>query len=221
MDELHEGSQKPVDEQPEQHAVESMITEDVSPDEEQQEERGRRPHRTTSRDFEPDSLDEVDEILNEVRSRLFSVQKIVRREQSGSSQARDDMMDELGTMLDNAIATTMTPLLVSHPLTRGPSLKRPSPKKQSPVPSHLGRSQSVKISSSSPLKTNQASSSLVISQLNSPAQKIPQLQIPDNAYRSITSIETRRRRQSSEPGVFIPRRTGFPLASPVRERALL
>lgn len=207
----------------EEHELGSINTEDFPPHEIQVEERGRsRPRpRPTEVDAEPSSLDEVDEILDEVRTRLYSVQKIVRREQSGSSQARDEMIHELGTMLDNAIATTMTPLHTPRPFTRGSSLKRLSPKKQAPIASQLGRSQSVKVISSSPPKMDQLLSSPPKSTISSPTKEISRLQITDDAYESATPIGVRRRRQSSEPVAFIPRRTGFPLASPVRERALL
>lgn len=201
-------------------AIEPIVPSDIQEVDEQAEERGRGSARSSDADLESDALDEVDVILDEVRTRLYSVQKIVRREQSGSSQARDKMMDELGTMLDNAIATTITPTQ-TRPVTRGSSMRRPSPKKASPVASTLGRSQSVKVSGSSPLKVDQGFASLSRSNTTSPSRQLSHLQIPESPYRSITPIEIRRRRQSSEPGTFLPRRTGFPLASPVRERALL
>ncbi|KAK5071780.1 hypothetical protein LTR51_006261 [Lithohypha guttulata] len=94
---------------------------------------------------EPENLEEVDEVLEDVRARLFSVQKIVRREQSSSSQVRDELMDELGTMLDNAIATTMSPLQIPHPLTRSSSSRRPPPMQPESDSAQPVRSQSVKV----------------------------------------------------------------------------
>lgn len=184
-------------------------------------ERGRTLQRSSS-PLNPEELEEVDEVLEDVRARLFSVQKIVRREQSGSSQARDEMMDELGSMLDNAIATTITPHHTSLVPTRSSSSRRPSPRKQTPVPSTLSRSQTMKATSprSSVAEPIETHPERVISKSSPKAGKTPvDFDLPTCLLEQESDF--RRNRQVSEPAAFVTRRTGFPLSSPVRERALL
>lgn len=195
------------------------------------EERGRTLQRGPMPDVDSEDEARVDQVLENVRSRLYSVQHIVRRERSGSSQARDDLMDELGSMLDNAIATTMSPLPRSpHLPTRISSSKRPSPTKQS-IPTTLSRSQSLKLANPNPSRPLPKEPGL----LSSPEKKAPQpspartaAKIPPTVITSAAvrqlfekDLMPQRQRQASEPLAFTARRTGFPLSSPVRERALL
>lgn len=185
------------------------------------EERGRSLQRSSS-PLNPEELEEVDEVLEDVRARLFSVQKIVRREQSGSSQARDEMMDELGSMLDNAIATTITPHHTSLAPTRSSSSRRPSPKKQTPAPSTLSRSQTMKTISPSSSMAGRAEKSPLHAITKSPRKAAKQSSVFDLSANLLEKIsDGPRKRQVSEPAAFVTRRTGFPLSSPVRERALL
>jgi len=118
---------------------------------EQPAERGRTLRREPLLESREDGDKELGEILDVVRSRLYSVQNMVRRERSGSSHAKDDMMDELGNMLDDAIATTMTP--VRHSNTLGRMVKShsrhasiSSAKQSLPTTTTLSRSQSLKVS---------------------------------------------------------------------------
>ena len=227
---------------------ESMTSLEEKPVEEPEVEthRGRPAQRPSSIHMEPRELSEMDDVLEDVRSRLYSVQKIVRREQSGDSEQRDEMLSELGTMLDDAILTTMTPLHAPHPLTRNSSSRRPSPLKQSSEPPQLGRSQSVKAEDLAyekdhfePVQLARSQSVKTVSPGQASNEPTPptSFQSPPKSLdtfsrlpKSPTSlrrhvfeprIERHRQRQNSEPASFIARRTGFPLSSPVRERALL
>lgn len=187
---------------------------------EETEGRGRKPQRCISL-LQSEELNEVDEVLEDVRARLHSVQNIIR-EQSGSSHGRDEMMDELGSMLDDAIATTMVPFHGPHMPTRCSSSRRPSPKKQVTAPSPLSRSQSTKTAGTRLPMVE----SMPKNPLRSPPKELPRVsERVQDASESIKLLEnhfeTGRKRQVSEPAAFITRRTGFPLSSPVRERALL
>lgn len=191
--------------------------------------RGRALQRQS--DTEPEDAEKIDDVLEDVRSRLYSVQKIVRRERSGSSQARDELLDDLGTMLDTAIATTMTPLntpmlqaRTSCIQNRGTSASSP---KQSRPSRHLSRSQSVK--GINPLHVR------LSSQPPAPegtTARIAQTEVPTRSqspvsFKKATHLkldlgsDPRRNRQVSEPLTALHRPTGFPLTSPVRERTLL
>ena len=244
-------------------------------------ERGRSLLRLSEAYLDTEDQDQVDQILEDVRSRLVSVQSIVRRERSGSSQARDEMMHELGSMLDNAIATTMspfspsprvpprrpsskTPSSIKYPLpqaslSRSESMKvvdaslvRHQPQKSSPLPSPSKASRKSQLfeadngrsslysgeteaePQASPLRNQSlevVDASLVkyqpqnSSSLSSPKQVLIKSQ-PVEASDARSSLyfgkpEAERYRQASEPAAFRARRTGFPLSSPVRERALL
>ena len=133
------------------------------------------------------------------------------------------MMDELGSMLDNAIATTMTPLPRSpHLPTRSSSSKRPSPAKQVVSRSTFSRSQSLKTANPNPTKIHATELSLP----QSPAKIAVDVREP-RASAALpqqlfdTELRLQRQRQVSEPLTFVGRHTGFPLSSPVRERTLL
>lgn len=209
-------------------AEEEDIRQDLSTQEsaEDLDDRGRTVERAPSPLPQPGNLQDVDEVLEDVRARLYSVQKIVRRQQSGSSQVREDMMDELGTLLDNAIATTMTPQLTPNPLIRSASSRRPSQLNQSAQSSQLGRSQSVKVASPYRPRAKSTAYSEAQSPVKSPPKspvrmpkELPAISLPPHLFEDRANKP--RDRQASEPMAFVPRRTGFPLSSPVRERALL
>ena len=229
------------------------------PKHEEVEQRGRTLQRASDPELGTEDEDQVEDVLDDVRSRLYSVQSIVRRERSGSSQARDELMNELGSMLDNAIATTLSPLTRSPQVPpRSSSSKMPSPMKQTLPQASLSRSESLKSAS-----TNLIEARPIVSSAAQPSQKqpMPQANIsrsqslkvanpkPTNSslqessplqsptktptmvpppervspLPSLLSAERgpQRHRQTSEPLDFVARRTGFPLVSPVRERALL
>lgn len=180
--------------------------------------------RTGERE-EPGSLitptrthDSVNETLEDVRARLYSVQRIVKRERSGSSQARDEVMDELGSMIDSAIATTMTPLPSPKLPARAASSRRASrPRPQSSV-SSLARSQSLNPRFKELDRPSSGAGTMTATQPSlSGNQKYSAF--PPHLF-SVQSV-SHRARQSSEPAPIMPRRTGFPLTNPVRERALL
>lgn len=220
-------------------------------------ERGRALHRASVMEPREQDDEELDQVLEDVRSRLYSVQNIVKRERSGSSQARDEMMDELGSMLDNAIATTMTPLHPSNARegmvsSRGRRLSTSPAKQQLAVTTALSRSQSLKASSPShsrfydrrkdiasdissasggPLVPAPPPVSPVLQSFTHRVQNAPEKSpVKPHGPMHISSMprhlfdtgsDLGRQRQVSEPMVFALRRTGFPLASPVRERRLL
>ena len=183
--------------------------------------RGRSSNRdSVNEPFESAQEENLDEVLDAVRERLYSVQKMVRREQSGSSQARDEMMDELGTMLDHAIATTMTPIQSPRPPTRGSSIRRSSPVKQSAMHSQLERSQSVKLTKIQPTESVHILPRPRRATTTSEAGSNPNIRAR-TVTDQYTSSEPDRNLQIPNPNSFGHRRTGFPLVSPVRERALL
>ncbi|KAK5085127.1 hypothetical protein LTR70_008081 [Exophiala xenobiotica] len=225
---------------------------------EEVEQRGRTLQRASDTELSTEDEDQVD-VLDDVRSRLYSVQSIVRRERSGSSQARDELMNELGSMLDNAIATTLSPLTRSPQVPpRSSSSKMPSPMKQTlpqaslsrseslksasanffearpivssaaqpspkqPMPqANISRSQSLKVANPKPTNNSLKESSPLQSPTKTPTMVPPPERI--SVLPSLLSAERgpQRHRQTSEPLDFVARRTGFPLVSPVRERALL
>lgn len=198
-------------------------------EEEEPENRGRALQRHS--DTETEETENIEHVLEDVRSRLYSVQKIVRRERSGSSQARDELLDDLGTMLDTAIATTMTPLntpmlqaRTSFVQGRGTSVSPPKQSKPSMQPS---RSQSVKVVN--PLHVRLASrpetsgdSTTRVAQTEVPTrnQSPEPLKKPFHLKLDFLS-DQKRNRQVSEPLTTLHRPTGFPLTSPVREKTLL
>lgn len=190
--------------------------------------RGRPSARQSfTRAQNPDNLDEA---LEDIRSKLHSVQKIIRRERSGSSEARDEMLDDLGTMLDSAIATTLTPLNTPMLGARPPSRVRgasSSPAKQPRSSSQLARSQSVKQIdplhlrlSSRPALSGDATPSALRIELPTRAQTPDVSKMSTLAY-PIHQLEQQRDRQVSAPVNKFARPFGFPLTSPVRERTLL
>lgn len=185
-------------------------------------ERGRALQRASDPELTTEGEDQVDDVLEDVRSRLYSVQNIVRRERSGSSQARDELMYELGSMLDNAIATTLSPLTRSPRVPpRSPSSRRPSPIKQPLPQASISRSVSLK-----PTNTTLTESRPTVSSPSRSPSKTPTRVPPPERANALPNLlhggrGPSRHRQTSEPLAFVARRTGFPLASPVRERALL
>lgn len=164
----------------------------------------------------------TDEALEDVRARLYSVQRIVKHERSGSPQARDEVMDELDSMIDSAIATTMTPLPSPRLPPRAASSGRAARPRPQSSASSLTRSQSLK-SHHKVFSADPASSSArTVSTLQPPPQfscAQQHLAIPTRLIS--TQSKLHRSRQASEPASIVARRTGFPLTSPVRERALL
>lgn len=190
--------------------------------------RGRSLQRHLGRELQ-DSED-FEDVMDDVRSKLHSVRKIVRRGRSGSSQARDEMLDDLGTMLDTAIATTMTPL--NTPRILGPSpfvqvrADSVSPAKQSRPHAPLARTLSarqvnplhIRLSSPPPLQSNTTVHS-------ARAEASGAVQSPTSSKKpSLVGSDffvKQRDRQVSEPGASFSRPYGFPLTSPVRERTLL
>ncbi|KAK5953360.1 hypothetical protein OHC33_005304 [Knufia fluminis] len=202
--------------------VTQQVKQEVEGEDHEVKARGRTRHRDPQPEVASEDEDQVDEVLEDLRSRLFSVQNIVRRERSGSSQARDDMMDELGSMLDNAIATTLSPLARSpRAPPRSSSSKRPSPTKHSLPQSQPSRSQSLKPANPSPRSIHRPDFSLQSSPETAIKfrEPLPTPALPRQLFDK--DVKLQRQRQTSEPLFFTARRTGFPLSSPVRERALL
>lgn len=230
----------PIPESPEKSNMAELPTEKVTPqlvpgsttqpnEHDEPDERGRTLERHS--DTEPEDAEKKDDVLEDVRSRLYSVQKIVRRERSGSSQARDEMLHELGDMLDTAIATTMTPLntpalkpRASFMQSRGVSL---SPAKQPRSSIRLSRSQSVKNERPLLVRLSSRPRFLRDDKLRNTQTEVPtRAQSPDLISTNAPSffghrLDHNRNRQVSEPVIPLPRPSGFPLSSPVRERTLL
>lgn len=188
-----------------------------------------------------------DQVIEDVRQRLESLQQIVRREQSRSSVARDGLMDELGDMLDSAIATTMAPPnLQSSQMSRSASMKTShSPSKLPRSISGLSRSQSLTGTSRAEkpsgrgfgklemckLTITVAASTLQSQSSATGSQEVPDFSSHPNARPALhpdmldevphSISNSGIRGHTSESGGLKARRTGFPLGSPVRERAML
>lgn len=192
------------------------------------EERGRSTQRQP--DTEPEDPEKIEDVLEDVRTRLYSVQKIVRRERSGSSQARDEMLDDLGTMLDTAIATTMTPLntpvLQARSSFIGGRAGSVSPVRQSRPATWVSRSQSAKHVNPLHVRLTSRPALPRDSPMHGARTEGPtRVQSPENFGKPILAgshyFDKQRDRQVSEPVTNFSLPFGFPLTSPVRERALL